>query len=325
MKAQGRLLGDIGGTNARLAWQDAPGAPTRDVQVLPTSEHATLEAALRHYLRSAALPPPAQAALAIANPVIGDSVRMTNHHWAFSIEATRVALGLERLVVLNDFTALALALPALPDADLRGIGCGQVSAGAAKAVIGPGTGLGASGLLPDGNGGWVPVEGEGGHVTLAARTTREAQVLGWLEAKYGHASAERAISGQGLVDLHAALLALDQAPADGLDAAGITHAALQGHEPRAVEALNLMCALLGTVCGDLALTLGARGGVYLAGGILPRLGSFFDASPFRERFESKGRFSDYLAAIATLLIVAQNSPALLGAERALDAALRRSG
>jgi len=244
---------------------------------------------------------------------------MTNHHWSFSIAALRRSLNLERLEVLNDFTALALALPGLASSELRQVGGNMAAPGAAKGLIGPGTGLGVSGLLPDGQGGWVPVQGEGGHVTLAGVTPREQAVVDILTQRYGHASAERAVSGHGLLDIHQALCALDgvAAPADW-NAADVSLRGLDGSDGRCAEALNLLCAFLGTVAGNLALTLGAKGGVYLGGGIVPRLGEWFDRSPFRARFESKGRFQPYLADIPVWVITADPSPALAGAACALD-------
>lgn len=168
-----RLLADIGGTNARFAWQGAPGAPIASVRVYPCLEHASLQAAAQRYLADADHPAPACASIAIANPVTGDSVKMTNHGWSFSVAELRAALGLQRLVVLNDFTALALALPSLATEELRQVGGGSPVTGSAVALIGPGTGLGVSGLVPDARGGLVPLQGEGGHATLAGRTPRE--------------------------------------------------------------------------------------------------------------------------------------------------------
>jgi glucokinase len=321
-----RLLADIGGTNARFAWQAGAGSPIQDIATLPCARYATLEDALQDALQRLGRPAPRQGAIAIANPVLGDLVRMTNHHWSFSISALRSRFGFERLKVLNDFSALALALPTLSPQELRPLGSGTAQPDAAVGLIGPGTGLGVSGLLPDGHGGFVALEGEGGHVTLAGCTPREQQVLAQLARRHGHASAERAVSGQGLVDVLAALAALDQ-PGDAapaLTAADITAAALAGSDARCVEALNLFCAFLGTAAGNLALTLGARGGVYIGGGIVPRLGRFIDASPLRERFEAKGRFRRYLAAIPVFVIEARQSPALRGAARALDAFQPRS-
>ncbi len=318
--ATARLVADVGGTNARFGWQAGPGAPIEAVMTLPCADHASLGDAIGVYLAGLQRGTPRECAVAIATAIVGDRVAMTNHHWTFSIAELRVRCGFERLRVLNDFTALALALPLLPAADLRQVGGGAAVAQAAIALIGPGTGLGVSGLLPDGRGGHVPLQGEGGHVTLAGRTPREQAVLAQLEARYGHASAERAVCGQGLADIHRALQALDRPEAQPVPrtAAEIVQGALEQGDAACRETLDLFCAFLGTAAGDLALTLGARGGVYIGGGIVPRLGEAFDRSPFRSRFEAKGRFGNYLAAIPVQVITARQSPALLGAARALD-------
>lgn len=314
-----RLLADIGGTHARFAWQAGPGASITDVQVLPCAGYATLPDAIRAYLGGLSRGAPGAAAMAIATPVTGDQVRMTNHHWAFSQAALKAELGFRTLRLLNDFTALALALPGLPAGDLRQLGGGQARPDSAIALLGAGTGLGVSGLLPDGRGGWLPLEGEGGHVTLPAVTPRERLVMDGLVRRHGHASAERVASGQGLVDTCAILCEADGVTPPGLSCpADVSAAALQAGHPQALEALNIFCATLGSVAGNLALTLGARGGVYVGGGIVPRLGPWFDASPFRERFEAKGRFRAYLADIPVWVITSLQSPALLGAARALD-------
>jgi glucokinase len=276
------------------------------------------------YLQRIGKPEPSSAAIAIANPVLGDHVQMTNHTWSFSIAEMQRSFHFRHFVVINDFKAIALSLPSLSDNDVRRIGGGELRPDGPRAVIGPGTGLGVAGLLADSRGGWVAVEGEGGHATLAACTSREWSVIEWLTRHYGHASAERAVSGQGLADIHRALVEIDRREAPDRDAAQVSRAALEEHDPVAIEALELFCAFLGTVAGNLALTLGSTGGVYIGGGIVPRLGSFFDASPFRRRFEAKGRFSAYAARIPTWVIVRDTSPALLGAERALDAAIAAS-
>ncbi len=315
-----RLLADVGGTNARFACQASAGAPITDVRVLPCAEHPTLQAAMHAYLDGLGQGRPQAAAIAIANPITGDEVRMTNHHWAFSQSAVKAEFGLQNLQLLNDFTALALALPVLPADELRQVGGGAAVADAPIALLGAGTGLGVSGLLPDRRGGWLPINGEGGHVTLPAVSARERLVMDGLIQRYGRASAERLLCGQGLVDACAILCAADGVPERALaHAAEVTEAALAGGLPQAVEALTHFCALLGSVAGNLALTLGARGGVYIGGGIVPRLGEAFERSPFRQRFEAKGRFSAYLQAIPVWVITSRQSPALLGAARALDA------
>jgi len=316
-----RLLGDVGGTNARWAWQAGPGQPLAHVRSLPTADFATIADCIAAYLAQHALPAPREAAFGIATAVTGDRVQMTNHPWSFSIEALNAALGTERVRVLNDFEALAHAVPKLGPSELRAVGGGAAQPDAALAVIGPGTGLGVSGLVPDGHGDWRVIVGEGGHVTLAAANSREASLLAVLRERFGHASAERALSGPGLVNLYQALCALDGLTAEALDAAQIVQRALgtprSASDAACAEVLRTFAAMLGGVAGNLALTLGARGGVYLGGGIVPRLGERFAQLPFRERFEAKGRFSNYLAGIPCWVITAE-SPALMGAARALD-------
>ena len=315
-----RLMGDVGGTNARFAVQEAPGAPPTQVVTYPSVEYATIADALKAYVAQLACAKPLQAAIGIANPIVGDYVQMTNFHWAFSIEAVRKELGFDRLLLINDFTALALSLPALQAEHLRRIGGGGAGdPKSAVGLIGPGTGLGVSGLLRvDAAGRSVPLGGEGGHVSLAPANAREDKVVAALRDKFGHASAERALSGMGLVNLYEALCSIDGVAAKALDPAGVTGAATAGSDPHCVEAVEIFFAFLGSVAGNLALTLGSRGGMYIGGGIVPRLGDWIDRSTFRERFVAKGRFRDYLDGIPTWLIHAETSPALIGAANALD-------
>lgn len=297
-------------------------ADIQHVLVLPCAAHETLEAAIRAYLKRQNLPVPPICALGIANPVTGDEVRMTNHHWSFSISEMQRNLGLEQFKVINDFTALALALPAIPDRNLVQVGGTKdtTQSMAPKALIGAGTGLGISGLIPSHRSDhWLPISGEGGHATLAAQTDEEYRVIEIIRQRYGHVSAERVLSGQGLVDLYLALRQLQKkAPVDVTGAAEITAWALQDKDPLALQSLEMFSGFLGSVAGDLALTLGARGGVYLGGGIVPRWLGWFETSNFRNRFEAKGRFSAYLKAIPVWVIHAQESPALLGAARSLN-------
>lgn len=314
-----RLVGDVGGTNARFAWQAAPGAALSDVATLPCASFPTLQDAMQHYLAGLGRGAPRWGAIGIANPVVGDQVRMTNHHWSFSIEAVRQLLGLERFLVINDFTALALSLPALAADEVRQVGGGQSVPGAPIGLLGPGTGLGVSGLLPArGVQRAIPINGEGGHVTLAATDAIEESVIRRLRERFGHASAERALSGPGLVNLYVALCEAHGLAAQPLEAADVSARAATGEDAQCVQSLDLFFSFLGNVAGNLALSLGARGGVYIGGGIVPRLGSAIDQSRFRERFEAKGRFGSYLQSIPTLVVQARVSPALVGAARALD-------
>ncbi len=296
-----RLVGDIGGTNARFAIAER--GAVGEMTILPTSEHESFEHAVRTYL--AAQPDPGrirEAAFAIAAPVEGDSVTFTNiRHWSFSIGALKGALGLDRLTVLNDFTANALALPYLTPSDCDKVGGGKAVADRPIAILGPGTGLGISGLIPS-DGRWIALSGEGGHSSLPAESAEEAKIIECLRHKHGHVSAERVLSGQGLVDLREAIAEVDGISAPHMSPADITAAALDGTEPLSRRTVDTFCAALGTVAGDLALTLGAHGGVYIAGGIVPRLGALFAESSFRARFEAKGRFQDYLASIPTFVV-----------------------
>jgi glucokinase len=312
-----RLLGDVGGTNARWAWQTAPGAELQHYASYPCAAFASVQAVIERYLQDQHLPRPRRVAFGIANPITGDRVQMTNHHWTFSIAELEAALGAERCLVLNDFAAIAAALPALSAADSRRIGGGAAVAGAPLAVLGPGTGLGVAGVVQCDTGRHTTIAGEGGHVTLAAANPREAAVVACLQQRFGHASAERALSGPGLVNLYDAICRIDALSPQPLLPADVTQHALAGSDAACVEALNLFAAFLGSVAGNLALTLGARGGIYIGGGIVQRLGAVFDSSPFRERFEDKGRFRSYLESIPTAVITAP-APALLGAARALD-------
>jgi glucokinase len=310
------LVADIGATNARFGLLDASGRLLH-TRTLPCIGHTTLEEAARAYLESAQPDDhPAEGAIAIAGPVTGDLLTMTNHPWTFSVEATRDTLGLDRLVVVNDFTAAAMAIPRLTEADRLKVGDGEAAAGEVIGVIGPGTGLGVSGLV-QGAAGWTALAGEGGHTTMAAVDDRESAVLSLLRQQFSHVSAERVISGQGLVNLYAALTRLEGREPRSVTPAEVATHGVDGSDPACAEALGMFCAMLGTVAGNLALTLGARGGVYIAGGIVPRLGDFFARSAFRDRFVEKGRLRDYLDPIPTY-VVTHELPAFLGLKAVLD-------
>lgn len=308
------LVADIGGTNVRFALVTEAGQPPLAERILRCADFPDLESAIESYLQQADMGRPKAAVMAIAGPVTRDEIRMTNHPWAFSQSALCRRLGLARLLMLNDFTALALALPQLGPSDLHQVGPGQPVANAPLALIGPGTGLGVSGLLPIA-GGWQPLAGEGGHVTLAPANARESAILDVVRRSYPHISAERLLSGTGLPNLYRAIAELDGKRPEGLTPAEISERALAGDDPLCVDTLNTFCAMLGTTASNLVLTLGALGGLFIGGGIVPRLGEFFDHSPFRHSFTAKGRFTDYLALVPSYVIVA-STPALLGAARA---------
>ena len=306
------LLADIGGTNARFALSD--GTRLFAIQTLPTADYPTLQDAIRAYLQAQS-ETVAQAAIAIANPVTGDHIQMTNHHWSFSIAAMQYELRLEKLRVINDFTAQALAIPRLTATEKRAVRAGEAVAGTPIAVLGPGTGLGVSGLIPNGDR-WIALASEGGHVSFAPRDDAELAIWQYARIQYGHVSAERLINGAGLSLIDSALANAEN-DVSNRSPAEITAAALAG-EARARATLYHFSAFLATVAADLVLTLGARGGVYLCGGILPRVADYFiNQSPFNARFADKGRFAAYLDAVPVWLVTAEN-PGLLGAAEALQ-------
>lgn len=298
------LLADIGGTNTRCALTTSEGRPGA-VREFRNRDFDSLESLLLDYTGSlGAHERPDNGALAIAAPVRGDDVHMTNIDWRFSVDTVRNTLGLQELHALNDFEVLAWALPELRDDELVQVGGGRVLPGKPKGLIGPGTGLGVASLIPAGDG-WIAVGGEGGHVTLPATNDREAAVIAGTRAEFGHCSAERLISGPGLRLLNNALH-------DGpdIDAAELSRLAIDG-DARAGETYEVFFQLLGTVAANLALTIGAFGGIYVGGGITPRHRERFIASGFRDRFESKGRYGEYLGSIPTFLITSSH-PTLLG-------------
>ena len=322
-----RLLADVGGTNARFALETAPGR-IEAIAVLPCKAYPSFVDAVRAYLNgpvvaAAGGPVLRHAAIAIANPVAGDQVRMTNHDWQFSIEAARCALGLDTLLVVNDFEALAMALPSLAPDQKRQVGAGTVRAGSAIGLLGAGTGLGVSGLLPCA-GNWIALSAEGGHVTFAPSDEREMDILRFAWKSLPHVSAERLLSGVGLELIYRALAERTGKVTPALAAPEISRRALAGECAICDETIECFCMMLGTIAANLAVTLGTLGGLYIGGGIVPRLGTRFDSSGFRRRFESKGRFSDYLAAIPTFVITA-DYPAFSGVAAILDAQLRAAG
>ena len=313
-----RLLADIGGTNVRFALLPLGASVPEDETNLICADFDGLEQAARHYLSTVGNPTITDAAIDVATAVTSDFVKLTNSPWAFSIEQTRRQLGLERLAVLNDFTALALSVPELEPAELRQVGRGAPVDGAALAIVGAGTGLGVSGLLRQGRR-WIPIEGEGGHTAFSPMDEREDGVLRVLRERFGHVSTERLASGPGLVNIYRALSALDHSVPRELEPHQIADLGMAGTDARCSETLTMFCAVLGTAAANLTVTLGARGGCYIGGGIVPKLGDWFDRSPFRARFEHKGRFSTYCAAVPTYVILAGN-PALRGLAVALNAA-----
>ncbi len=305
------LIADIGGTNVRFALVGPDGRPATPM-VMACADFAGPAEAARAYLAAAAPGlSPRRAAFAVASPVTGDRIDLTNSAWSFSVGEVRRDLGLDLFEVVNDFTAVALSVRHLTAADLVRLGGGEPAAKAPIAVLGPGTGLGVSALVPTAGGRWEALATEGGHVTMAAADDREATLLAQLRHRFGHVSAERVLSGPGLVNLYEAVAAVDGRPAIYTAPDAIAQRALDGSCPLCRDALETFFSMLGTVAGNLVLSLGARGGVFIAGGVLPRMHAAFRSSRFRARFEDKGRFRDYLAPIPAWLVV-HPQPAFAG-------------
>ncbi|MBC8739985.1 bifunctional transcriptional regulator/glucokinase [Paraburkholderia sp. UCT31] len=304
-----RLLADIGGTNARFALETGPGE-IGSVQIYPCTDYPSVADVIKKYLKDTKIGRVNHAAIAIANPVDGDQVSMTNHDWTFSIEATRRALGFDTLLVVNDFTALAMALPGLTDAQRVQVGGGQRRPNSVIGLLGPGTGMGVSGLIPADDR-WIALGSEGGHATFAPADEREDIVLQYARKKWSHVSFERVAAGPGIEVIYRALAGRDKkrVPAS-VNTADVVKRALEG-EPLAAESVDVFCGILGTFAGNIAVTLGALGGIYIGGGVVPRLGEFFARSSFRQRFEAKGRFEAYLQNVPTYVITAEY-PAFLG-------------
>ncbi len=299
------LVADVGGTNVRIAGVDAAGALS-DVMVSPCAEHATLGAALSAYLSARGGAVPGRAAVCVAGPVADGIAHMTNHVWTVAEADLAAATGIGRISVVNDFAALAMAVPHLSADDVRPLWPGGAAeASAPRLVIGPGTGLGVSLWVPTGDGGGKALATEGGHLALAPRTADEDAVLSALRARVDHVSFERVVSGPGLETLFEIT-----SGGQHLGAADVVRQARDG-DPAAVQATDHFFAFLGSVTADLVLATGARGGVYFGGGILPKMDDLIHGSPLQARLADKGRFSDYVSAVPVRLIT-HPVPALLG-------------
>lgn len=295
------LLGDIGATNARFCLL-ASGTlgPVSNFEV---ARYACFPDVVADFLKMhGGETPVSDALLAVAGPVENGRCKLTNCPWIVDADELLSKFRLAKVCVVNDFAATAYSLPSLAMVDLYAIGGGRAVAGAPMAVLGPGTGLGIAGLVP-GPGESVVIAGEGGHATMAGASDREDAVIAHLRGRFGHVSAERMVSGTGLENLYQAIAALERSEAPLRDAAGITTSALDGSCRTAVAALHMFCGLLGSFAGDAALMFGARGGVFIAGGIAPRVLEFMGRSEFRRRFEDKGRLRPYLEAIPSNVIV----------------------
>lgn len=303
-EAEPRLLADIGATYARFCIERVRGRFER-IAVLPCDDYAEFVPMVRAYLDTVPDLRPKHGALAIAYPIDGDGVRMTNRAWEFSIQDVQQQLGLSTLLVVNNFTALAMALPGVGEGGRVQVGGGTAASDGVIGLLGPGTGLGVSALIPA-NDRYISLASEGGHTSFSPIDERELRVLRHVWKSMSHVSAERLVSGPGIELIYEALRDGDPAHPSGLATAEVVRRAQRGESALCAETIDCFCAMLGTVAADLALTLGATGGIFVGGGIVPRLGDLFLKSPFRQRFEEKGRFSAYLSRIPTYVLTADN-------------------
>lgn len=304
------IVADIGGTNARFSRVNLQTLALDHVMVYPCADFATFALALSYYREQAGLQAVDHVAVAIACPVNGDFIKMTNFHWEFSVSAVKAELSLAEFVVLNDFTAVAMSLPAIGPDELVQIGGGQRDLTKPMAVLGAGTGLGVAHLIPTGQG-YLPLPGEGGHTDWTAQNEQEWAIQRYLAAHFGHVSPERLLSGPGLESLYLAIAAYRQQDVAAKSAADIGKDALSGRCALSVAVVEQFFASLGGLAGDLALTLSTFGGVYVAGGITPKLLPLLSGSEFRSRFEAKGRFTAFNQRIPTYIVTAEQ-PGLLG-------------
>ncbi|MBY0356230.1 MAG: glucokinase [Rickettsiales bacterium] len=305
------LVADIGGTNSRYALCHSGSLDLHKPRKLPNCDFATLEDSIAHYLEMVE-EHPSRACLAVAGPVTGDSVRLTNIDWTFSQAALRERFHFQRLNVTNDFTALAMAVPHIPPHRIIVNGGQEPIPQQPIAVLGPGTGLGVSGLIWGGKH-WVPLQGEGGNTSFSPGNAKEIELLRYAHGHHDYVRAEHFISGSGMGFLHQALAVIEGRVPEILTNDEITRRGLSGESAHCTETLHVFCGMLGSFAGDQALALGARGGVFIGGGVVPILGEFFFKSPFRERFEAKGKFADYVKPIPTYVMLSFTEMALIGA------------
>ncbi|KQT83194.1 glucokinase [Aurantimonas sp. Leaf443] len=304
------LVGDIGGTNARFAILVDAFATPKTFPVVQTADFETLDEAIQVAVLDKTSIQPKTAVLAVAGPVDGDEIELTNCPWVVRPRAMMTMLGVTEVIVLNDFEAQALAISSLVETGRHQIGGGPVHEGASRAVLGPGTGLGVAGLIRA-RSMWIPVAGEGGHIDLGPRTARDFALWPHLQTIEGRVSGEQILCGRGLVNLYRALCAVDGVPAALETPAAITEAASALSDATAQEAVSLFATYLGRMAGDIALLFMARGGVYIGGGIVQRMLPLIEASALRAAFEDKAPHSALLKEIP-LFVVTEPLAALAG-------------
>lgn len=305
-----RLVADIGGTNMRIAQTNGLNQ-IKDIRKYRVVDYASPAATIAAYIKDSGCSSVSDACLAIASPIKDDRITMTNHSWSFSIEETRQQLALSALHMINDFTAIALSVPFLDDSQKIQIGGQAANLEKPIAVFGAGTGLGAAHVIPHG-GKFIALAGEGGHASFAPNSELECKVLAVLAQRFGHVSAERLISGQGIENIYSALSEVLEIPAEKLTAAEISAKAIAKECLLCQQTLDMFAEAMGSFGGNLAVNMLAEGGVYIAGGIVPRFIDYIKTSQFRQRFESKGRLASFNKNVP-VYVVTEEQPGLLGA------------
>ena len=309
------LVADIGGTNARFAIS-APDGSLHELRVLHAANFPKIDEAIAAYFAELKRPRPREACFAVACPAKGAEIKLTNSSWRFVREELRRNFQFERLVVINDFEALAASVPVLKGAQLAELRPGVADPTSVSLVIGPGTGLGVGAFVPAGKNSWAVISGEGGHVGLAPNTEQEIRLWQRMREKYGRVSAERVLNGAGLVNVYRFMADEAGRTVGEIDAPEISRRALGGEEV-AVNTVLMFFEMLGSVTGDLALAFGSRGGVYIGGGITPKLLDFAKRSKFVDRFLDKGRVAAILHSMPICVILEERA-ALYGVRRQFD-------
>ncbi len=309
-----RLVADVGGTNTRIALFDEDSREFRAISGFRNADHSNLDQVIASWLDTLEEPPPQRACIAAAAPPAGDQVHMTNIGWSFSRSELARQFGIKRFAWLNDFEANAHALPHLDISNLEQINAGTRPDNAALATVGPGTGLGGA-VLRWVNGLPIACDGEPGHAGVSPATELELEIFRTLLPKFGNVYAELLVSGAGLVRLYQAIARIDGADPQDLSPADVSSRAIEGSDKLCVQALETFCALLGSICGDFVLSNGAYGGLYIAGGIIPRMVPFLRSSDFFNRFSAKGAMQKHLAAVPVHVITSAQ-PGLIGAANA---------
>lgn len=304
------LVADIGGTNARFAVHDIRSDELQKVVVLSVADNPTFLGALQHLLNLLSQEDqwtrfPQQACLAVACPVDREMISFTNSDWQFTRTELSEALNHVPVQVMNDFSAVAWSIPELKPFEWHQIGGHSAKSDKPIAILGPGTGLGVCTMVPDENG-YKVVDGEGGHIDFAPVNAREIDILIELQRRYERISVERLLSGGGILNIYQALCAIDDSPEKFESPQQITDAAIASEDEVAIEALSIFCQILGSTASNLALICNAKGGVYIAGGIVLRFLEFIQSSEFRARFEDKGRFRSYVENIPVRVILKQH-------------------